>query len=268
MLKHVLGPLLLFVMALPLQAQGVAFASEAGNLTNDGAGTILERYAAAWRGREEISLDHEVTLGFRIAGPEGGEYHIVLGPEGPGRLGSGIPEGNVVFETDIEFLRRLDRGEINALTAMGQARGSDPIPLMPRFPTDFRWTPEARSFYFPLFFSFWNREWPHVVRFGEGTTREIHGANATALYYDAGLRSAWYQLKPGMHINADPNDQSNPFTSLIIATRGAVLARLGGVELTLAEGDAVVIPAGMRHEFWVNEGGYGEAVVVMFGEGS
>jgi mannose-6-phosphate isomerase-like protein (cupin superfamily) len=215
-----------------------------------------------------MALDAEITLGFRIAGPEGGDYHIVLGPEGPGRLGDGIPDGTVVFETDIEFLRRLDRDEMNALTAMGQARGSDPIPLVPRFPAGFQWTPEAREFYFPLFFSFWNREWPHVIRFGEGTTREVHGANAAVLYYGQGLRSAWYQLKPGMHVKADARDQSNPFTSLVIATSGAVRARLGGVEVTLREGEAVVIPAHMPHEFWVDEGGYGEAVVVMFGEGA
>jgi hypothetical protein len=271
MFRLMLLPVLLLAAAPPLHAQDAAPApvvlSAAGSAA-EAASTILERYAAAWRGREEMPLDSAVTLGFRIAGPGGGEYHIALPPEGPGRLGSGIPADVVVFETDIGFLRRLDRGEMNALTAMSQGSASDPTPLVPRFPAGFRWTPEARGFFMPLMFHFWNREWPEVIRFGDGMTREVHGANAAALYYDRGLRSAWYQLRDGMHINAGRAAQSNPFPTLLILTRGAVHARLAGVERILSAGEAVLIPAGMSHEFWVDEDGYGEAVVVMFGEGA
>jgi hypothetical protein len=32
---------------------------------------------------------------------------------------------DIAFDLDIDFLRRLDRGELSALTAMGQARSSD-----------------------------------------------------------------------------------------------------------------------------------------------
>lgn len=230
---------------------------------------ILGRYAEAWRGRQEMELRGPTVLAFWIEGEGGGEYHIALSSEGPGRLGDGIPADYAFgFATDMETLRRLDREEWNALTAMGQARGTDPIPLVPRTPEGFEWTPEDRAYFLPLIFHFWNREWPERVLFGEGTTRQVHGGNAAILYYAAGLRSAWYQVKPGMHVNADPTDQTNEFDTLVICTRGAVMSRLGGIERLLSEGEALLIPAGMTHEFWGDEGQYGEFVIVMFGEGA
>jgi mannose-6-phosphate isomerase-like protein (cupin superfamily) len=237
------------------------------NATDD-AGTILARYAAAWRGRQEVKLDSAVTLGFRISGAGGGEYHIVLPQDGPGRLGAGVPPTVISFETDIDFLRRLDRNEMSALTAMAQARSSDPTPLVAHFPAGWQWTPQARAFFMPLAFHFWTREWPAVIRFGESASREVHGANGSLLFYDQGLRTAWYQVKEGMHVNADPRDQSNPFTSLLIITRGSMWSRLGGQEMTLGEGEAVLIPAGMTHEFRAGAGGYGEAILIMFGAGA
>lgn len=230
---------------------------------------ILKRYAEAWRGKEEMELHGPTVLAFWVEGEGGGEYHITLSPDGPGHLGEGaLVDYAFGFATDMETLRRLDRGEWNALTAMGQARGTDPIPLVPRTPEEFEWTPEDRAYFLPLLFHFWNREWPERVLFGEGTTREVHGGNAVVLYYAGGLRSAWYQVKPGMHINADPANQTNEFDTLVICTRGAVMSKLGGVERLLSEGEAVFVPAGRTHEFWAEEGQYGEFVIVMFGEGA
>jgi len=230
---------------------------------------ILQRYAAAWRGEEEMVLNDTVIVTFNISGPGGGEYHIVVPPGGHARVVEGKAEAFTMgFETDIDFLRRLDRNELNALTAMAQASGEDPIQLRPILPEEFRWTPESRAFYIPFWFHFWNRDWPEIVRFGEGTARSVHGGLATVFYYDKGLRTSWYQLKPGMHINADPEDQVNEFHSLLIVTRGSFQSRLGGHERVLQEGEAVFIPAGMSHEFWVGGEEYGEGILIMFGEGA
>jgi len=235
----------------------------------DGAEDILSRYALAWRGEEEMDLRGETVLAFWVSGDEGGEYNIVLPLEGPGRLVEGTPESyDFGFETDIATLRRLDRGEWNAFTAMGQARGTDPIPLVPKAPEGFEWTPENRGYFIPLLFHFWNREWPETVPFGEGTTRLVHGANSTIFYYDKGLRTGWYQVKAGMHVNADPQDQTNEFHTLIIMTRGALTSRLGGKERVISEGEAVFIPAGMTHELWAEPDQYGEFIIMMFGEGA
>jgi mannose-6-phosphate isomerase-like protein (cupin superfamily) len=238
---------------------------------DDDARTILARYTAAWRGPEEMALpDSGVVLGFDVRGDGGGRFHVMLSAAGAAVLHDGLPPGayHVIYETDIDFLRRLDRGELNALTAMGQARGDDPTPLVPRFPPGFRWTAEARAFTMPLVFHFWNRESPEVIRFGAGTTRQVHGANMALLYYASGLRTAWAQLLPGMRVNDDAADQANPFPSLMIMTRGVATARIGGREMVLQEGEAVLIPAGVTHTFWATAEQYGECIVIMFGPGA
>ncbi len=236
---------------------------------NDDAQTILGRYAAAWRGSEEMELPDGLTLGFDIAGEGGGTHHIVISPDGEATLQDGLSSNAyVTFLMDIDYLRRLDRDEVSALTSVARARMSDETPLNFRFPEGFRLTPDAMAFLLPLGFHFWNRSWPETIRFGDGTTRHVHGGNSAIFYYDRGLRTSWYQLEPGMHINADPELQANPFPSLFIMTRGQIRARLDGIERVLSEGEAVFVPAGMPHEFWADERQYGELVLIMFGEGA
>jgi mannose-6-phosphate isomerase-like protein (cupin superfamily) len=236
----------------------------------DDARTILQRYVEAWRGADEMALSETVVLGFEIEGTGGGPYHVTLPPGGPAELADGVPDSgyNVVFTTDIELLRRLDRGELNVLTALGRAQMSDPTPLDFRFPPGFQLTPEIQSHLLRLTFHFWNRDWPEVIPFGDGLTRNVHGANSAIFYYQRGIRTAWYQVEPGMHVNRAEAEQTNPFPSLFIMTRGRIQARLGGELLELEEGQAVLVPAGMTHELWAEEDQYGEFVLVMFGEGA
>jgi mannose-6-phosphate isomerase-like protein (cupin superfamily) len=235
----------------------------------DDARTILARYAEAWRGREEMpALKDPISVAFWISGEGGGEFTIVLAPDGPAEVMDGIAEDHAGgFRSNMETLRRLDRNEINAMTAMGRANWSDPADMDPVIPGG-RLTPELQALFLPLTFHFWNREWPEIVPFGEGTTRFVHGGNAAIFFYDQGLRTAWYQIQEGMHINADPSDQTNPFPSLFIVTRGSIMARLDGREQRLSEGIAVLVPAGMPHEFWAGPGEYGEVIMICWGDGA
>jgi len=70
-----------------------------------------------------------------------------------------------------------------------------------------------------------------------------------------------------MHVNRDPADQANEFDSLFIVIAGPLQGRFDGETRTLDKGQSVYVPAGMRHEFWVDEG-RGEFIVVMSGEGA
>lgn len=235
----------------------------------DGRGTareILQRFVDAWRGPEEMSLADTLVVGFRFTGPGGGELHAVFAPDGGASLQNGIPENVITLHGGMDILRRLDRGELSAMTAMGRAHASDPAPL------DFA-LPEGATFadvqaLIPWIFHFWNREWPEVTRFGEGTTRTVHGGNAAILYYDTGLRTAFYQLEPGMHINEAEDQQTNSFPSMFVVIRGEIQARLDGRERRLSAGEAVLVPAGMRHEFQTGPDGYGELIMIAFGEGA
>ena len=149
---------------------------------------------------------------------------------------------------------------------MAQTRASDPTPLRPRLPEEFADDTDIRSYYVPLTRHFWDREWPETIYFGEGTTRSVHGANATALLYDDRIRTAWYQVKPGTHINADPLDQVNDFNTAIIVTKGRFYGKLDGVERAFSEGEMVLVPKSMAHEFFAREEEYGEFLILMWGD--
>ena len=226
---------------------------------------ILHSYAEAWRGSEEFALKQPTVLGFFI---DGEAYSITLNQNG-GSLSVGEPDRfDWGFETDLQTLIELDSGRLNALTAMGQARADDPIPLSPKLPDNFSESGEIRSYYIPLMLHFWNREWPEAIPFGEGATRFVHGANTSVLVYDEGLRTAWYQIKPGMRINADPKDQTNDFDTAIIVTRGTFQGKLDGSERTFQEGETVLVPEGMTHEFYAQDSDYGEFIILMWGDGA
>mgnify|MGYP006277810979 CR=1 FL=1 len=238
-----------------------------GNET-DGAREILRRYVDAWRGPEEMTLSDTLIVGFRFSGPGGGDFHVVLAPDGGAALREGVPADAIRFHGDMEILQRLDRGEISAMTAMGRAHMSDRTPLDFQLPEGFQLTPAAQAVFLPFVFHFFNREWPEVVRFGEGTTRRVHGGNAAILYYDLGFRSGFYQIEPGMHVNEEEDQQVNVFQSLFIVIRGSFQSRLDGRERTLQEGEAVLVPAGMTHEFWAGEDQHGEMIMIAFGKGA
>jgi mannose-6-phosphate isomerase-like protein (cupin superfamily) len=236
---------------------------------NDSARTILQRYGDAWQGKRKLPLERDLLLAFWVTGESGGEYHLVLTNEPGAAVRDGAPdEYDLGFQLNIDLLRRLDRGEMSALTAMGQARRSDPIPLTPTFGARLATLPDVELLFRKLAFHFWTRGWPEVIPFGEQATRLVHGGNLAVLVYDKDFRSAWFQVKPGMHINAEPRDQVNDFPQLITVTRGRFMGRFDGQERTLAEGEALLIPAGMSHEFWAEDGEYGEGVWIAFGEGA
>lgn len=253
------------VFAANLSAQPL---SNEGNGT-DSAQTILQRYADAWRGTDEMEVPEGLDLAFSVQGTSGGEYSLALSgaPGGTVREGTAA-QYDIRFELDIELLRRIDRGEMNALTAMGQAKSSDPIPLNPEFGPEFRNRSDASILFRRLSLHFWNRAWPEVYPFGESAAREVHGANAAVFVYDREFRSAWYQIKPGMHVNEDPSDQINDFPQLVVVTRGRFNARFDGRVQVLSEGQSILIPPGMRHEFWAEDGQYGEIVWTAFGDGA
>ncbi|MFO8174923.1 MAG: cupin domain-containing protein [Gemmatimonadota bacterium] len=231
------------------------------------AGAILQRYVDAWRGSQEMHLADTLVVGFRFTGPGGGEFHAVFAPDGTAELRKGMPSDVLFLHGDMDILRRLDRGELSAMTAMGRAHMGDPAPLDFTLPDGVAWGPRLQAL-LPWVYHFWNREWPEVTRFGEGTTRLVHGGHSAILYYDMGLRTAFYRIEPGMHINEPADQQTNPFQSLFIVIRGEFESRLDGGHRTLREGEAVLVPPGMTHEFWAGSGQYGEFIMIAFGEGA
>jgi mannose-6-phosphate isomerase-like protein (cupin superfamily) len=227
---------------------------------------ILARYAQAWRGSAEMRLDQPVKVALWVEGKGGGNYHLTLSQAASPRLEDGEGAGyDIGYRLGADLLRRIDRGEVSAMTAIAQEHVGAAAPLQAVVAPAFESRPRARSTFLQIGFHFWNREWPEVTSFGAGLTRQLHGANGLPLFYDEGFRSAWLQLNPSMHINEDPHTQRDPWQSLFIVTRGRVHARLDGQDRLLQEGQAVIVPPGMSHEFWTDREQYAEMVLLMFG---
>ncbi len=238
------------------------------------AGAILQDYVADFR--SDPAASDPITFGVRISGDGGGEWHVVVsGREEGGEMATvelrpgSPPEPTFLYVGDLQILRRIHDGELNALTAMAKARSSEITPMdidvMEGFVPDGAFVARV----LPLTFHFWTRGLPEVVPFGsKSMTREVHGGNASIFYYQPGFRSAWFHIEKGQHVNADPADQVNPFPSMLIITNGRAVGKIGDRELTLQGNQTVFIPANVSHEFWNPHDEPVQGILLMFGEGA
>jgi mannose-6-phosphate isomerase-like protein (cupin superfamily) len=264
-MRRDLARLILFVvLALP----AMAVASEGSTSIDEMLGAFVEDF------RSDPAASFPVTFGVRVG--EDGIWHVIVEPAAEGqsrasvRLESGPPpEPTVVFVTDRETLTRIYRGQLNSLTAMGKARSSDFAPLDLDGMEGFQPDPGFMGRFMPLLFHFWTRGQPEIIRFGDKSlTRELHGGNAVLFYYQPGFRSGWFQVEKGQHINAEADDQVNPFPTLLVITAGRLESKIGGEPVILQKGEALFIPPDVSHEFWNTQKQAAEGVLIMFGEGA
>ena len=203
------------------------------------------------------------------------DWHVVVAgrKDAAGRyevaLEKGLPaKPTFVYVTDAATLGKIDRGEMNALTAMGKARESDAAPMDVTVMPGFEPNEDFVTMFLPLTFHFWTRGFPEIVNFDEAKGREVHGATMVVFYYQKGLRSGWGQIRKGQHVNADPRDQVNPFPAMFIGLRGRAVGKIGGNEKVLGQGQMVFVPPGTTHEFWNPYEEPAEFIVLMFGDGA
>ena len=255
------------VVFLALAIMSFALNASVPGRPRTGVGQLIADFAASYEGKTGPAID--AVFGLEIKGDPDGSWRVQINPQRKVTLRPGKPETpTFVFTCDFETLGKIHDGVWNALTAAGQARSSDPAPLDIRFMEGFKPAADTMEKIFHVLFHFFNTSGPEIIRFGEKNSRFVHGGNAVVIYYARGLRTAWYQLKKGMVINADEKDQVNPFPTLFICTRGEGRGRLGGRDSTLKEGMSVFIPAGMSHMIWNEKDEPFEGVIIMFGEGA
>ncbi len=258
------------VLALLLTALGCSKTQEEIN-TDRAAEEILQSFVGDFR-KDQFARE-PITFGVRVRGEGGGDWHIVV--EGKSEdekkavvtLKKGFPAEQIgYYNMDIETLRKLDRNELSVLTGMGKARSSDIAPVEFDIAEGFDPGPEYWERLSPFTFHFWTLGIPEVVKFAREYSRVVHGGNVVLFYYQRGLRTAWYQIEKGQHINEDPQDQTNPFPSMFIITRGKAQAKIGGVERMMKEGEMLFVSAGISHEFWNNNEEPCEFIIIMFGK--
>lgn len=228
---------------------------------------ILEGFIEDFR-NDPYAEKLEKTFGISVR--EVGEWHVeVMGSESITLKEGVVPVPAIFFITDMGTLKRIDRGELGIITSMGRERLSDQTPMDFGLANGMQFTSELMAEMLPFAFHFWTKGQPEIVRFGElDQARLIHGAYATPFYYQKGMRSSYYRLEKGQHINSDEELKANPFPSLFILIGGTMESRIGGKELTLDGKQAMLVPAGVPHEFWNLGDAPAEFILVMFGEGA
>jgi hypothetical protein len=218
-----------------------------------------------------------ITFGVEVRDAVPARWHVYVGDrdgdtECPVEIAPGFPTEPVpYFTTDLKTLGAIHSGELGSMTAMAKAFSTDFAPLDVDATPEFRSDKATDAQLTSLSFHFWTRGLPERVQFDDiARTRPTHGSNAVLFYYQEGFRSGYFHIKPGDHANEDERSQTNPFSTLIVMTRGTVTARIGGAECTVKAGEAIVIGPDISHEFWLDEAAEGnaEGVLLMFGDGA
>jgi len=169
---------------------------------------------------------------------------------------------------DSAHLKKLASGEFNALTLMAKAFSTDVTPMDIEMQDGFQPPEDFMGTLLPLTFHFWTKGQPAIIPYGPDNTRKTHGTNAGIFYYQPGFRSGWFNIEPGDHVNEDKNSRSNPFPSMFILIKGEVTTRIDGKDSQFTEGNAMVIPAGVTHEFFNRGTKPAFGFLFMIGEGA
>ncbi|NZA26171.1 cupin domain-containing protein [Luteimonas sp. SJ-92] len=265
-MRHLLLAAAFAALLLP----AVVAANTEPNAGADGSCDVeaaVRAWADDWRESDAAGLTGDIVFELEVT-DTGQAFAVELTRGGDGRIVAAAGDAPATrFKATRAVYCDLASGRMNVLTTMGKAKASDPVPMEVDVGEEYAGGGRVRAELIPAWFRFFTMGAPEVVRFGFGHGREVHGGHAVPLYYGEGLRTAWYGLEPGMHVNSDPSDQSNEFDSIFIVLAGELHARFDGNARVLTRGDSVFVPAGMRHEFWVEQG-RGEFLVVMAGEGA
>ena len=245
-----------------IAASAAALLAVAAPAMAQDTGAILDRFAADYL--QDFTFTESVEFGVLVDGDDwwtvsmdhdAGSYTVTHAqPETP----------TLYFPATSEALGQVDRGEMTALTQMGKAFETDAAPMDIDLMEGAAFDPAMLA----LTFHFWTRGNPEIINFGTLGTRTVHGANAGIFYYQPGFRSAFGYIMPGQHVNEDVNSRSNPFETLIIFLDGRATARLNGVDQDVHGGQAIMIPAGMTHEFLNPYEEPAQFLLFMFGDGA
>jgi hypothetical protein len=231
----------------------------------------IQSMVALWDGKksEIVKVDKETIVLFEVTkNEEVNLFHIVLSPDGKGDLKEGGHDQYLLkYTLDDGILHKLAKGELTSMTAMVKARSTEVAPMEADFNQALA-DEKTSQFFFDFSMYFFSQEWPPKFMYGKEYSRHTHGGMASVFVYNPGLRSGWFHLEEGMHVNKEDDLKTNPFPSLFIITNGEGKARLGDRVLDVKVGESYLIPAGMVHELWVEGDQVLEGIIMMFGEGA
>ena len=217
---------------------------------------------------EKIDTSYNAIVNFKLS-DSGKESYNVEFKRNNFKLNKGTTDSsNFTFESSLEHYNKMYKGEMTALTSMGQATSNDSIPLTPNLDkpigdnllNDF------------LFFSqrYFNLSSHDKVSLSIDNSRIIHGGHAIPIFYrrsdDFGVRSAWYQINKGEQVN-DIGD-TNPFPQYFIITSGKGFAKIGKDTISISSNEAYYVAPENDHIFWNEKDEPLTLIFTAFGKGA
>ena len=197
----------------------------------------------------KIDSTYEATINFYLA--DSSEACHVLFSNNQFELFEGDTDSyNLSFSSTKEHYNKIFRGDMTAMTSMGQATSSDPIPL--NFDIQKGITDNDTNDFLFIAQRFFNTTPYDLVKLGEEHARIVHGGLAIPIFYQRtegiGVRSAWYQINKGEQVN-EPGD-TNPFPQYFMITQGQGYAKIGNDTIEVKKNEAYFILPNSDHVFW------------------
>lgn len=245
-------------------------AHESENIKKEGAEQMIRSYVIDYK--KDRYANEKRIVGVEVLGT--GKWTITvtgkkLNDGWQVLLSEGLPNiPTYVYRIELETLKAIYQGEINALTAQGKAFSSDYTPMSVVEVNGYNPTVNDDSDLNAFSFHFWTKGFPEVIPFREDATRKAHGSNFTVFYYEKGLRTAWYNILPGDRVRDDAREQAMPFPMMGVTIKGTIEGIVDGERITVSEGNAVFIPANVHHKWWNDSDSAVEVILIMFGEGA
>lgn len=191
-----------------------------------------------------------------------GPHEVTLTPRAPS-------SPTWYFEiANLDVLRMIDTGEINAGTAAMQSFASDEVGVETRDMEGFSSTSgDEADMYFALS-HFFTRGVPEVTRFGRANSLVTHGAQATALHMMKGTRIVYMSLGPQEVANADPRLSFGQMPNLFIITSGRGTLNTNDGPMPIEAGMSIYIAPFVQHEIVNDSDEPMEGIVVLYGDNS
>jgi mannose-6-phosphate isomerase-like protein (cupin superfamily) len=169
---------------------------------------------------------------------------------------------------DINVLRLIASGDVNAGTASMQSFGSDEVGVETRSMEGFEMTSGDEADLYLALSHFFSTGTPEVTRFSRDASLPTHGVSAVMLHTMKGFRVSWFSIGPNQVANEDPRLEFGQMPNLFIVTRGRGQALLGDQEMELSEGMSVFIAPYVRHVIRNPYDEPLEGILVLYGDNS
>ena len=174
----------------------------------------------------------------------------------------------VYIIANMDVLRLIAEGKVNAGTAAMQSFGSDQVGLETGSSGGFEMDSGAEAQFYHHLSHFFTTGIPEITYFSVDNSMETHGAQMTALHFMKGFRIGYFTMQPQQTVNEDVRLQKGQMPNLFIITKGRGIGYLGDKKIELEPGMSVFVAPFVRHEFTAVGDEPMEGILVLYGDNS